>query len=72
MIALTAAMIRFGLFLLIPVYMVLAVPANAAAGAAAPEPSDFVLFIIGLLGVILGREVAMRYKRRDKERDNKH
>ena len=64
-------MTRLALFLLMPVYMFLAAPVNASGGTAVPEPSDLALFILGLLGVILGREVAIRYKRRDREHDKK-
>lgn len=72
MVALTFSMTRLALFLLMPVYMLLAAPVNASGGATAvPEPSDLALFILGLLGVILGREVAIRYKRRDKDHDRK-
>lgn len=71
MIALILSMTRIALISLMPVYMLLAAPVNASAGAAVPEPSDLALFILGLLGVIVGREVAIRYKQRDKDHDNK-
>ncbi|MFA7594825.1 MAG: PEP-CTERM sorting domain-containing protein [Novosphingobium sp.] len=64
-------MYRLALFLLMSVHLLLAAPVNASSGTTVPEPSDLALFILGLLGVILGREVAIRYKRRDKDHDNK-
>lgn len=64
-------MMRFALLALVPVYMLLATPLQASGGAVVPEPSDFALFVLGVLGVIIGREGAVRYKRRERERDKK-
>lgn len=62
-------MVRFILFALLLVYMVLSDPAQAAVGAAVPEPSDMALFALGLLGVILGRQGVLRHRRGEEKRD---
>ncbi|MDC0886246.1 PEP-CTERM sorting domain-containing protein [Altererythrobacter sp.] len=41
-----------------------AVPASAASGIAIPEPSNWALFGLGVLGVLIGR-FGVRTRRRD-------
>lgn len=42
----------------------LAAPA-AAAGAQVPEGSNLLLFVLGTLGVLIGRRASMKRRRRD-------
>ncbi|MBD3729512.1 MAG: PEP-CTERM sorting domain-containing protein [Sphingomonadales bacterium] len=47
--------------LLVPTMLILlASPAYAAGGVAVPEPSNLGLFLLGVIGVILGRRGARR------------
>ncbi|GAA4042931.1 PEP-CTERM sorting domain-containing protein [Parerythrobacter jejuensis] len=44
--------------------LVLAAPASAQSGIAIPEPSNWALFGLGVLGVLIGR-FGIRSRRRD-------
>lgn len=48
-----------------------AMPAAASAVATVPEPSDLALFVLGLLGVILGYRGARWQKKSDEDRKRK-
>ena len=49
-----------------PVLLLLAAaPAWAVAGAPAPQPADFALFAVGVIGVLIGRRGARIRRRAD-------
>lgn len=52
-------------------FFIMAVPVGASGGAAIPEPSDLTLFLLGLIGVIIGRQgvIARRRHEGDQEGD---
>lgn len=47
-----------------PAFM-MATPAHASSWVAIPEPSNLGLFALGLVGLIIGRQVAKRRNDRD-------
>lgn len=64
-------MLRFVLLAFVSLYLILAAPLHATEGVVVPEPSDLALFILGVLGLILGREAAVRYRRYERDRNEK-
>ena len=44
--------------------LLIAAPASAASGTAIPEPSNWALFALGVVGVLIGR-FGVRTRRRD-------
>lgn len=62
-------MARFLVLALFAALFVFAAPGQASAGTAIPEPSDLALFLLGLIGVIVGRQGVLIRRRQERDED---
>ena len=62
-------MVRLLFIALFVALFAFAAPGQASAGTAVPEPSDLALFLLGLIGVIIGRQGVLIRRRQERDED---